>query len=387
MKLGAYTACLHDKPIAEALGSSPTWGWTVLRSTPAVSCRRAAPPDRAIRESKDAREEYLGLFAAAGVTLTALNCNGNPLHPDPEVRDKHSQDVLDAIEIGALLGVKRVVTMSGLPGTDSGGRLPAWTVQPWDSSYLDARDYQWNEVAIPFWKDIQARASDADVKVCIEMHPHNIVYNPATMERLATEINATHVGAEMDPSHLFWQGIDPVAAIGKLGSLVYNAAAKDTRINAAAKINGVLDDRFTRVPLDDAGRHFPRRALHPEPLARELLLGLRRGRARPRCRILGRVPRRALQGGSGHGRQHRARGSGARPAGGPAPGRRNPPRGGPEALSALRRQAKSKCSEDATGASLEQCAAHIVTHIEQSTAPLSTVGKGCRASSTRIGSC
>ncbi len=143
--------------------------------------------------------------------------------------------------------------MSGLPEAHAGDRAPSWTVLPWDSVYLDARDYQWEEVAIPFWKDIQARARDADVKVCIEMHPHNVVYNPATMERLATEINATHVGAEMDPSHLFWQGIDPLAALDRLGSLVYNAAAKDTRINAAAKVNGVLDDRFGRVGRSDPG--------------------------------------------------------------------------------------------------------------------------------------
>jgi sugar phosphate isomerase/epimerase len=161
--------------------------------------------------------------------------------------------VRDAIELGALLGVRRVVTMSGLPASDPGGRLPSWTVQPWHSVYLDARDYQWGEVAIPYWKDIQARARDADVKVCIEMHPHNLVYNPATMERLATEIDATHVGAEMDPSHLFWQGIDPIAALSRLGGLVYNAAAKDTRINQAAKVNGVLDDRFGRVAPDDPG--------------------------------------------------------------------------------------------------------------------------------------
>ena len=89
------------------------------------------------------------------------------------------------------------------------------------------------------------------MKVCIEMHPHNVVFNPATLERLATEINATHVGAEMDPSHLFWQGIDPVAAIEHLGDLVYHAAAKDTRINEQnCRVYGVLDDRFQRVPAE-----------------------------------------------------------------------------------------------------------------------------------------
>jgi sugar phosphate isomerase/epimerase len=84
------------------------------------------------------------------VTLTALNCNGNPLHPDAEVRDKHSKDLLDSIDIAGLLGVKRVVTMSGTPATDAGGSAPAWNVLPWDSAYLDVQDYQWTEVAIPF---------------------------------------------------------------------------------------------------------------------------------------------------------------------------------------------------------------------------------------------
>jgi len=253
MKLGAYTACLHDKPLPEALGILRELG---LESAEINSGGFLPPvhlPVEDIRSSQDARDEYLGLFSSAGITLTALNCNGNPLDPNPEVGPRHAQDVRDAIELGALLGVKRVVTMSGLPGSDAGARYPSWTVEPWHSVYLDARDYQWNEVAIPFWRDIQARAADADVKVCIEMHPHNIVYNPATLERLASAINATHVGAEMDPSHLFWQWIDPVAAVERLGGLVYNAAAKDTRINEAAKVNGVLDDRFGRVAPDEPG--------------------------------------------------------------------------------------------------------------------------------------
>jgi sugar phosphate isomerase/epimerase len=253
MKLGVYTAVLHDRPLPEALQVIRGLGLDSAEINSGGFVPAPHLPIEALRNSQPARDEYLAQFAAAGVVLTALNCNGNPLHPDPEVRAKHGQDVIDAIELGALLGVKRVVTMSGLPGTNAGATLPSWTVLPWESSSLDARDYQWNEVAIPYWKDIQARAADADVKVCLEMHPHNLVYNPGTMERLATEINATHVGAEMDPSHLFWQGIDPTAAVRSLGSLVYNAAAKDTRINEAAKVNGVLDDRFGRVAPDAPG--------------------------------------------------------------------------------------------------------------------------------------
>ena len=249
MKLGAYTACLHDKPLPEALWILKSLGLQGAEINSGGFLPPVHLPVGDIRTSKTAREDYLGLFKEAGIELTALNCNGNPLHPDPDV--KHGRDLKDTIEIAALLGVKRIVTMSGTPGTGREAKLPAWTVMPWDSAYMDAHDYQWNDAAIPFWKDIEARAAANDVKIAIEMHPHNIVYNAATMIRLAESIRATHVGAEMDPSHLMWQGCDIIAVVRYLGGLIYNAAAKDVRINPAAKINGVLDDRFHRVPPDD----------------------------------------------------------------------------------------------------------------------------------------
>ncbi|EWT02173.1 sugar phosphate isomerase [Intrasporangium oryzae NRRL B-24470] len=250
MYLGAYNACLADKPLGEALDIIAGLGLTSVEINSGGFLPPIHLPVKEIRESEAARQEYLGEFSSRGLTLTALNCNGNALHPRADF--PHSQALLDSIELAALLGVKRVVTMSGAPGSEPGTTVPVWSPLPWWSPFLDVQDHQWS-VAIPYWKDIQARAADADVKIAIEMHPGNIVFNPRTMHRLAEEINATHVGAEMDPSHLFWQGIDPVLAIADLGELVFNAAAKDTRINEAAKVNGVIDDSFTRVAEGEPG--------------------------------------------------------------------------------------------------------------------------------------
>jgi sugar phosphate isomerase/epimerase len=250
MRLGAYTACLHDIPLRETLRILAGLGLDSAEINSGGFLPAVHLPVEDLRSSATARTEYLGLFDEAGVALTALNCNGNPLDPDPEGA-RQAQDIYTSIEIAALLGVKRVVTMSGAPGSEPSSTLPVWNVVPWHSAFLKVQDYQWNEVGIPFWKKVQAVAADHDVKVCLEMHPGNIVFNPRTLERLATEIDATHVGAEMDPSHLFWQGIDPTEAVKSLGSLVYNAAAKDTRINALAKVNGTLDDSFTHVGKDD----------------------------------------------------------------------------------------------------------------------------------------
>ena len=173
-------------------------------------------------------------------------------------------------------------------------------------------------MALPFWRKVQAHAADHDVKIAIEMHPHNIVYNPATMQRLATEINATHVGAEMDPSHLFWQGIEPIEAVRHLGGLVYNAAAKDTRINAAARINGVLDDSFGRVAPDDPDALSLGGDYTLSRWPATVVVGLRRGRSRSRRGLVAWLPRGTRGGGPGHGGEHRARGPGARPDGGSA---------------------------------------------------------------------
>ena len=251
MKLGAYTACLHDRSLPDTLKILGECGLTSAEINAGGFVPAPHLPIQQILASAGAREDYLGQFEQAGIALTGLNVNGNPLNPLPDVGPKHAEDLRRAIEVAGRLGVRRVVAMSGLPGSDPAARYPSWVVNPWDSQYLDVLDYQWQEVAVPFWREIDARARDAGVKVCIEMHPHNIVFNPPTLERLVNEIGATNVGAEMDPSHLFWQGIDPVAAIERLGSLVYHAAAKDTLIHQEnCRVYGVLDDRHARAPAE-----------------------------------------------------------------------------------------------------------------------------------------
>jgi sugar phosphate isomerase/epimerase len=156
MKLGAYTACLHDKPLPEALAILAEMGLDSAEINSGGFLGTPHLPIPELRASQGARDDYLGQFADAGVALTALNCNGNPLDPNPEVGPRQAQDIFDSIDVAALLGVKRVVTMSGTPASDAGGSLPVWNVLPWHSAFLDVRDYQWNEVTLPFWRQVQA---------------------------------------------------------------------------------------------------------------------------------------------------------------------------------------------------------------------------------------
>ncbi len=253
MKLGAYTACLHDKSLEEALTILRDLGLDSVEINAGGFIGTPHLPVDELLQSAAAREKYLDTFAEYGIELTALNCNGNPLHPDPEIT--HGDDLKRTIELAGLLGIQTVITMSGLPAAEPGGTRPSWTVIPWDSVYKETLDYQWDQVAVPFWKDIQLQAAEHGVKVAIEMHPHNLVFNPATLRRLIDRTTPdggeNRVGAEMDPSHLFWQHIDPVRAVEDLGDLVFFAAAKDTLIHQTAAVNGVLDDRFEWIPAEE----------------------------------------------------------------------------------------------------------------------------------------
>jgi sugar phosphate isomerase/epimerase len=250
MHIGVYTAILHDRDIDSALDIIKDIGLNGAEINSGGFLPAVHLPISEVMSSDVKRDEYLDKFSSRGIKLTALNCNGNPLSPNKSVGTRQSQDVVDSIKLAQRLGVDRVITMSGLPAAESTGTRSAWYVNPWSSEHSDALDYQWEEVAVPFWKKMDQLAADHGVKVALEMHPQNVVFNPATLVRLIEKGNLTNVGAEMDPSHLFWQQIDPITALKFLGELVFAAAAKDVRINPSVSLHGVLDDRFTRIPRE-----------------------------------------------------------------------------------------------------------------------------------------
>jgi sugar phosphate isomerase/epimerase len=252
MKLGVYTAVLHDRSLPEALDVIASLGLDAAEINAGGFLPPVHIPIDDVLASQSARDDYLGIFADKGITLAGLNANGNPLHPNPIIGGQHASDLKRAIRAAGALGQTRVVTMSGLPGGEPGSTVPNWVVNAWNSGSLDVLEYQWDQVAVPFWREIDKLAADHGVQVAIEMHPQNIVFNPPTLKRLVEKAATTNVGAEMDPSHLFWQGMDPIAAVRYLGPLVVHAAAKDVRINAEySTIYGVLDERFRRLSPEE----------------------------------------------------------------------------------------------------------------------------------------
>lgn len=188
--------------------------------------------------------EFVGTFKKYSVEICALACHGNPVHPDPAEAKAFDDDFRAAVLLAEKLGVDTVITFSGCPGDHAGAKYPNWVTCPWPGEFLKILDWQWNDVLIPYWKKTAAFAAEHGVsRIAFEMHPGFCVYNPETLLRLRAAVGDV-IGANFDPSHLVWQGIDPVAAIRELAGAIYHVHAKDTKIDHynTAK-NGVLDTK------------------------------------------------------------------------------------------------------------------------------------------------
>ena len=187
---------------------------------------------------------YKALLEKYDIEISAISCHGNPLHPQKAVAEKFDKEFRGAILAAEALGVKTVVGFSGCPGDCETSMYPNWVVCPWPGDNLTILEWQWNEKVIPYWKDMAEFAKAHGIeKIAFEMHPAFVVYNPETLLKLRAAVGDI-IGANFDPSHLYWQGIDPCAAIKALKGAIYHFHAKDTLIDKRnTEVNGVLDTK------------------------------------------------------------------------------------------------------------------------------------------------
>ncbi len=186
-------------------------------------------------------KEFKQKMSDEGITISALSCHGNPLHPNKKIAQSAVETSRKTILLAEKLGVSRVIDFSGCPGDSDSARFPNWVTTPWPPDYPDLLKWQWEKKVIPYWKKHAKFAEDHGVRIAIEMHPGFVVYSPESMLHLRAEAGKA-VGCNFDPSHMFWQGIDPCAAVRALGEAVFHVHAKDTRMyDMNYKVNGVLD--------------------------------------------------------------------------------------------------------------------------------------------------
>jgi len=248
MDVGVLTVPLGEQSLEDALSYLDDIGVGAVE----LGCGGFPGDDHLPRdEYLDDREAQADLHAQLDeydVRVSALATHNNPLHPDAERAANADTELREAIELADQLDVDTVTCFSGLPAGSDAGEVPNWITAPWPTEHADALEYQW-ERATEYWGDVAEHAADHDVKVAIEMHPNMLVYEPHGLLRLRDATNE-YIGANFDPSHLYWQGIDVTDAIRLLGGAIHHVHAKDTKVyDAQAREKGVLDTTpYTEEP-------------------------------------------------------------------------------------------------------------------------------------------
>jgi len=240
LHIGLVTDSLADLDLGTLMATASGLGVTALE----FGCGNwsSAPHLRVAELLADeaARRALLAQLAVHGLSISALNCSGNPLHPG-DLGRRHREVTSATIRLAGLLGVGRVVMMSGCPG-GPGDANANWVTTAWPPEASRVLQWQWDEVMLPYWTALAREAREAGVgRICLELHGQQNVYNVASFRRLREAVGPA-VGVNFDPSHLFWMGADPLAAVAALGDAIYHVHAKDTRIAPAnAGVNGLID--------------------------------------------------------------------------------------------------------------------------------------------------
>jgi sugar phosphate isomerase/epimerase len=242
MKIGIFTALLAGLSLDDVLKKLTKLGVDTVKlgtgNYPGdPHCKLS------LLDSKRELDTFKKKLEDAGFSISALSCHGNPLHPNEHIAKEHREVHRKTILLAEALGVPVVVDFSGCPGDSPEAKAPNWVTCPWPPDFLDTLRWQWEGVVAPYWTRDAKFAADHGVKIAIEMHPGFVVHSPETMLKLR-DIAGAQIGANLDPSHLFWQGIDPIGAIRVLGDAIHYVHAKDTQLFDANLVRtGVLDTK------------------------------------------------------------------------------------------------------------------------------------------------
>lgn len=254
MKLGVFTVLFAGRPLEEALDfiASKGLGAVEIGTGAYPGDAHANPGELLADEGK--LKEFKKAVESRGLIISALSCHGNPLHPQKQIAKEFHDTFIQTVDLAQRLDVQVVNTFSGCPGDHEDAKYPNWPVAPWPNEFQEILAWQWGEKVIPYWTEAGKYASDRGVKIGLELHGGFSVHTPATLLRLREAVGEV-IGANLDPSHMWWQGIDPVQAIQILGraNAIHHFHAKDTTIDPI-NVNryGVTDMQSYTQMLDRA---------------------------------------------------------------------------------------------------------------------------------------
>jgi sugar phosphate isomerase/epimerase len=243
VKIGVFTALYSAEPLEAVLDKLAALGVEAVElSTGNYAGSAHCDPDELLGSPEKLRA-FRAALERRGIQISALSQHGNPVHPREPLALQSHRTWRRTLELAEALEVPTVIAFSGCPGDGPGASYPNWVTCAWPDDYCEVLDWQWSERVIPYWAGEVEVARAHGVRVAVEPHAGFVVYNPDTLLRLR-EAAGPGLGANYDPSHLFWQGIDPVVAIEQLGQAgaIFHVHAKDTHLDPAlVRRKGVLE--------------------------------------------------------------------------------------------------------------------------------------------------
>ncbi|WP_026907214.1 sugar phosphate isomerase/epimerase family protein [Paucisalibacillus globulus] len=257
MKLGVFTVLFADKDLDEMLDH------VVAKGIEAVELGTGGYPGNAhcqvddLLNNEEKQKEFKTKIESRGLMVSALSCHSNPLHPQKKIAQDADELIVKTIKLARQLGIPVVNTFSGCPGDHEHAKYPNWPVAPWPNDYQEILTWQWEERVIPYWKEKTALAEKYNVKIGLELHGGFSVHTPATLLRLR-EACGPAIGANLDPSHMWWQGIDPVESIKILGreNAIHHFHAKDTIIDQPNMNRNGLTDMTAYSDMQNRAWYF-----------------------------------------------------------------------------------------------------------------------------------
>ncbi|MFJ5624237.1 sugar phosphate isomerase/epimerase family protein [Peribacillus loiseleuriae] len=274
MKLGVFAVLFSKKSLEEMLDYVKERGLDTVEIGTGGYVGNAHCNPKELLADENKLEKFKQAFESRGIQISALSCHGNALHPNREIANEHHEVFVDTVKLASKLGVENVITFSGCPGESEHSKHPVWITCPWPDDFTIVVDWQWKNKVIPYWKKQAELLEEYNVRVAIEPHPGFVVYNTETALRLRSECGE-RIGTNFDPSHYFWQGMNPVSSIKALGDALFHFHAKDTQIDPQnTSLNGVLDTKSYR---DIANRSWVFRTVgygHGEDVWRDIISAL-----------------------------------------------------------------------------------------------------------------
>ena len=241
MKLGVMGALFGGMKLDDALDYCKKVG---LKAIELPAGAYPGDPWKLVGIHKDKKRlaELKAKIADRGLEVQGIAVHGNPVHPHKMIARAHAEAHRNGVMLAAEFNTV-VINFSGCPGGGPQDDVPNFITCPWPDDFAKASDYQWNKVLIPFWKKENDFAAKMGVKIAFEAHPGMVLHNPEDIVRLRNAAGK-NLGANLDPSHFFWQGIDPIEAARFLGEhkCVFHVHAKDCFIDPRnSRVTGNLD--------------------------------------------------------------------------------------------------------------------------------------------------